>query len=140
MPTFTKIEPAAPVSKLSESVIALVSSGGIVPKGNPDHIRASNADTYAKYSISELDQFTQGEYESVHAGYDTTYANDNPNRVVPLDALRQIEKEGTIDKLYDYYYVTVGNLTTVSNAQGFGTEIGTELKRNGVDGVILTAT
>ena len=140
MPTFAKIEPAAPVSKLSEAVIALVTSGGIVPKGNPGHIRAANADTYAKYSIAELDSFDPGEYESFHAGYDGTYANENPNRVAPLDALRQIEREGTIGKLYDDYYVTVGNLTTVSNAKRFGAEIGSELKRDGVDGVILTAT
>jgi glycine reductase len=140
LPTYDKIQPAPPVSKLNKSNIALVSSGGIVPKGNPDHIKSSNADTYAKYSIDKLNKFESQEYESIHAGYDTTFANENPNRVVPLDVLRQIEKNGKINKLYEYYYVTVGNLTNVSNAKKFGAKIGLELKRNNVNAVILTAT
>ena len=140
IPTFDSVEPAAPVSKLSEAIIALVTSGGIVPKGNPDHIRASNADKFAKYLIAGLDNFVSGEYESVHAGYDVVYANEDPDRVLPLDVLRQLEREGIIGKLFDYYYATVGNITSVSNAKRFGDEIGKELKRNGVDGVILTST
>jgi len=140
VPKFDSIVPAAPFSKLSEAVIALVTSGGIVPKGNPDHIRASNADKFAKYSIAGLDTFVSDEYESAHAGYDVVYANNDPNRVLPLDAVRQFEREGIIGKLFDYYYATVGNLTTVSNAMQFGYDIGNELKKSGVDGVILTST
>jgi len=140
MPTFDRVAPAAPVSKLNEVTIALVTSGGIVPKGNPDHIRSANAQRYGRYSIAGLDNLVSGQYECVHAGYDVIYANEAPDRVLPLDAMRQLEREGVIGRLFDYYYATVGNMTSVSNATRFGDEIGNELKEKGVDGVILTST
>jgi glycine reductase len=140
MPTFDRVVPAAPISKLNEATIALVTTGGIVPKGNPDHIQSSNASQFSKYSIPGLDDLVRDRYESIHAGYDTVYANEDPDRVLPLDAMRQLETEGIIGKLYDYYYATVGNLTSISNANRFGEEIGRELRENNVHGVILTST
>ncbi len=62
--------------------------------GNPDHLPAATAKFYKKYSISNLDRLIGGEYESIHAGYDPVYANENPNRVLPLDLLRELEKKG----------------------------------------------
>jgi glycine reductase len=140
LPTFDRIAPAAPVSGLKKATIALVTSGGIVPKGNPDHIRSANSDRFGKYRIAGFDNLVSGEYECVHAGYDGVYANEDPDRVLPLDAMRQLEKEGIFGRLFDDYYATVGNMTSVSNATRFGDEIGRELKANGVDGVILTST
>jgi len=54
--------------------------------------------------------------------------------------MRALEKDGTIGKLYDIYYVTVGNATSVANAQKFGKAIAEKLKAADVDGVILTST
>ena len=54
--------------------------------------------------------------------------------------MRHLEKEGVFGRLFDYYYATVGNMTSVSNATRLGHDIGSELKAHGVDGVILTAT
>ena len=51
MPKFNKIPPAAPVQDLKNATIALVCSGGIVPFGNPDHIRVSSAESYGTYDI-----------------------------------------------------------------------------------------
>ena len=48
---------------------------------------------------------------TAHGGYDQTYANEDPDRVLPVDVMRNLEKEGKIGKLYDYYYATVGNGT-----------------------------
>ena len=75
-----------------------------------------------------------------HGGYDQTYANADPDRVLPIDVLRDLEKEGKIGKLYHVFYSTVGNGTSVANARKFGTEIGSQLKAAHVDGVILTST
>ena len=75
-----------------------------------------------------------------HGGYDPTYANTDPNRVLPIDVLREMEKEGEFKKLYDYFFTTVGNGTPVANAKKFGSEIGARLKKDGVDAVILTST
>ncbi len=140
MPVFKKIPPAAPVKDIKHATIALVSSGGIVPLGNPDHIRVSSAESFGKYDISKLDDMNDKNYESVHGGYDRVWANKNPDVVVPLDIMRQLEKEGVYAKLHPYFYTTTGTGTAVSFGEKFGQEIGEELKKAGVDAAILTST
>ncbi len=139
MPVFDKVDPV-PAIDLKDATIALITSGGIVPYGNPDNIKASNASKYASYNIENVDDLKKGEYQTVHGGYDPVYANQDPDRVLPLDALKQLEKEGKFGRLYHKYYATVGNTTAVSNARKFGEGIGKELLNDGVDGVILTST
>jgi glycine/betaine/sarcosine/D-proline reductase family selenoprotein B len=137
----SELVPIAPAIKdLSSATIALVSSGGIVPSDNPDRIQSASATKWGKYDISKLDAFPSGEYKTIHAGYDPAAANEDPNRVVPLDALRQYEKEGKIGKVHDYFYTTVGTGTTQGEAARMGREIAEELVAAGVDGVILTST
>jgi glycine reductase len=60
--------------------------------------------------------------------------------VLPIDVMRQLEKEGVIGKLHDYYYVTVGNGTSVANAKKYAQEFAKELVKDGVQAVILTST
>ena len=120
--------------------IALVSSGGPVPKGNPDHIEASSASKYGKYSIAGIDDLTPENGETAHGGYDPVYANQDLDRVLPVDVLREMEKAGEIGSLHDFYYTTVGNGTAVANSKAFATEIAADLKAAGVDAVILTST
>jgi glycine reductase len=140
LPQFDKVVPAPPVKDLAKAVIALVTEGGIVPKGNPDRIEAHNASKYCKYFIGNMDDLTGEDYQTAHGGYDPVYANDDPDRVLPLDATRLLEKEGVFGKLYDHYYVTVGNVTAVASAARYGREIGERLLEDGVQGVILTST
>lgn len=140
IPHFDRVEPAQPIADLSKVTVALVTSGGIVPKGNPDRIEASSASLYGKYSIDGLDQLTADSFETAHGGYDPVYANEVPDRVVPVDALRALEKEGKIGKLFPYFYSTVGNGTAVANAKNYASEIAHELVNEGVQAVILTST
>ena len=140
MPVFDRVEPFAPVTDMKHATIALVTSGGVVPKGNPDHIEASNASHYGEYSIAGMDKLTSKDSETAHGGYDPTYCNENPNRVLPVDVLKDMEKEGVIGKLHDKYYTTVGNGTAVKSAKKFATEIAQKLKNAGVTAVILTST
>lgn len=140
MPVFDKIPPSAPIEDLSKATIAIITSGGIVPKGNPDKIRVSSAESYGIYDISSLNDLTPDNYESIHGGYDTTWANENPDVVLPLDVMRELEKDGVIGKLHEYAYCTTGTGTGVGHAERFGQEIGAKLKDSGVDGVILTST
>lgn len=138
MPVFDRVTPRPAVKDMAHATIALVTSGGIVPNGNPDHIASSSAQNYGEYDIDGV-MTLKGAYESAHGGYDRTYANEDANRVLPVDVLRDLEKEGKIGKLYRYYYSTVGNGTGVANAKRFGTEIGQKLHGK-VDAVILTST
>lgn len=140
MPIFDRVEPHAPIKDMAHATIALVTSGGVVPKGNPDHIEASNASHYGEYSIAGMDKLSSADSETAHGGYDPTYCNENPNRVLPVDVLRDMEKEGKIGKLFDTYYTTVGNGTAVKSAKKFASEIAQKLVAGGVQAVILTST
>lgn len=140
MPVYNKITPAEPIDNIKDAKIALITTGGIVPFGNPDHLPAATAKFYKKYLIKDTDKLDGGKYESVHAGYDPVYANHNPNLVLPLDILKKLEQKKEIGSLYDYYFVTTGNSTSVLDATRMGKEIAAELADAKVDGVILTST
>lgn len=140
MPEFDNVAPATAISDLSKAKIALVTSGGIVPKSNPDRIESSSASKYGTYSIESVDTLTADSYETAHGGYDPSYANQDPNRVLPLDIVREMEKEGVIGSLHNYFYTTVGNGTAVANAKKYAAEIAQKLLADGVDAVILTST
>ena len=140
MPVFDRVAPLPPVARMSEVTLALITSGGIVPKGNPDRVESSSATRYGKYDISALQQLTAESHETAHGGYDPTYANEDPNRVLPLDVVKDLEREGMIGKLYPYYYATVGNGTSVARAEQFAREIAKDLKSSGVQAVIITST
>ncbi len=140
MPVFDRVDPRPAVKDMSKAKVALVTSGGIVPFGNPDHIAASSAQNFGEYDIDGVMDLKEGEYQTAHGGYDQTYANQDADRVLPVDVLRDLEKEGRIGKLHNLFYATVGNGTAVANAKKFGQEIAQRLKRDGVDAVILTST
>ena len=88
MPNFDRVEPNPAVKDLAHAKIALVTSGGIVPKGNPDHIESSSASHYGEYDITGVTDLTEETYETAHGGYDPVYANEDPDRVLPVDVLR----------------------------------------------------
>ena len=140
MPDFDKVAPNPAVKDITKAKIAIVTSGGIVPKNNPDHIEASSAQKYGKYDIDGVMDLTEEAYETAHGGYDPVYANQDSDRVIPVDILREFEKEGKIGELHRYFYTTVGNGTSVANSKAFAEEFSKELVADGVDAVILTST
>ena len=140
MPAFDRVAPNPPIKDLSKATIALVTSGGIVPKGNPDHIESSSASKFGEYDITGVTDLTADTYETAHGGYDPVYANADADRVLPVDVMRDLEKEGVIGKLHNKYYATVGNGTAVASAKAYAAEIAKRLIADGVDAVILTST
>ncbi len=140
MPSFDRVPPIPAIKDITKANIAIVTSGGIVPKGNPDHIESSSASKYGSYNIEGVDDLTAETYETAHGGYDPVYANEDADRVIPVDVLRQYEKEGKIGKLHEWFYSTVGNGTAVASAKKFAVEIAEKLLSHEVDAVILTST
>ena len=140
MPSFDRVAPNPAIKDLSKATIALCTSGGIVPKGNPDHIESSSASHYGEYSLDGFDKLSSADHETAHGGYDPVYANEDPNRVLPVDVMREFEREGKIGKLHNLYYATVGNGTAVASAKAFAAEYAQKLKKAGVDAVIMTST
>lgn len=137
---YEKVNPAPPLKDLKKAKIALCTTGGIVPYGNPDHMYAATAKFWKKYDLKGKDGLNKGEFESVHAGYDPVYANENPNRVAPYSALKKLEANGEIGEIYPYLLTTTGNSTSVADATRMGQEIASDLISAGVNGVILTST
>jgi glycine reductase len=140
MPVFDRVAPGPAVKDMTKARIALVSSGGPVPKGNPDRIESSSASKYGKYSLVDIIDFTADNGETAHGGYDPVYANLDLDRVLPVDVLKEMVAAGKVGSLHDYWYATVGNGTSVANSKAFATEIAQELLRDDVDCVILTST
>ena len=140
MPMFDRVDPQPAVKDMAHATIALVTSGGICPKGNPDHIEASSASKFGEYDITGVMNLTSETYCTAHGGYDATYADQDADRVLPVDVLRDLEREGVIGKLHNKFYATVGNGTSVANAKKFGAEIVNRLVNDGVTAVILTST
>ena len=140
MPVFDNVAPAAAVKDMGKIKVALVTSGGIVPKNNPDRIESSSASKFGKYDIEGCIDLTDATHETAHGGYDPVYANRDADRVLPVDVLIDLQKEGVIGSLHKYYYATVGNGTSVASAKAFAAQIARELIDDDVKAVILTST
>ena len=120
MPKFDRVPPAEAIKDMSKATIAIVTSGGIVPLDNPDHIESSNATKFGWYPIEGMEKMSKDDYTTIHGGYDRQFVMEDPNLVIPLDVLRKKEKDGEIGKL--------------------GTDIGKKLVEDHVDAVILVST
>src|SRR5258706_2363834 len=128
------------LGSLKDATVALVTEGGLVPAGNPDHLESSRGSKNFKYSLHGRDDLKQGEFQAMHTGYDTAKVDQDPDRIVPLDAMRELEKTQRIKKLHDHYFVTTGTGAMPSKMAELGTGIADELVNAGVNAVLLTAT
>jgi len=125
LPAFDEVASARLLRRLDQTCVALVTTGGIVPRGNPDRIESRRATRWAKYLIAGLDRLAPEAFECIHGGFDGQYANADPNRVVPLDVLRELERSGVIGSLASHYYVTTGNAGPLDRARQFGRRLPT---------------
>ena len=139
-PRYDRVESAPGIKDLRSATIALVTDGGLVPKGNPDRIEAKAATRFGSYSLKGKDRLDPGDYEVNHVGYTPVFVLQDPDRLVPVDVMRDLEREGVIGKLYEKFYATTGAVNIVENIKKMGEAIAQELKREGVSGVILTST
>jgi glycine reductase len=135
-----RVRPAAPVADLARARIAMVTTGGLVRKGNPDRQVAANASRYHRHSVKDLEALTPEEWEAYHAGYFNHIVNRNPNYILPLSFLRDLEGKGRIGRMHEWMYALPGVSTPVAMARQLGRSIGEDLREARVDGVLLVAT
>src|SRR5215470_14107192 len=142
MEVWDDVSPAPALSQINERKLAVVTTSGVVPWGNPDRFKTYRNTHWQKYNIAEVKELEPGKWEAVHGGYNVAYMNKNPHYGVPLDALRSLEAEGKIGrgKLYPAYYVIPGNQGSPAVMRRVGQEIGSDLKNEGVEGVLFVAT
>ncbi len=138
--TFEAIAPPPPLADLANIRCAVVTESGLVPSGNPDRLPSAASTHWAVYSIADMPRLLPGEWDAVHGGYDNTAALADPNRVVPIDALRELEREGRIGQVLDTLFVTVGNMGALNAMKRIGAEIAADLQQREVEAVIVPAT
>ena len=86
---YDRVTPAPPVRDLSRSLIGIVVSTGIVPRGNPDHLPGARALAAGRYSIDGLGSLDVARWESAHGGFNTKILNTrSPDYALPLGTLR----------------------------------------------------
>lgn len=140
LPRADAVPPAPPLDDPGKETLAVVTTGGIVPRGNPDRLESRRATRWLRYSIAGLADLSPEEFECIHGGFDGTEANADPDRVVPVDALRALEATREIGRVHDWLYITTGNAAPLDRARTFGRELADELRRQRIRAVVFTAT
>jgi glycine reductase len=135
-----RVVPAPPLPDPSSASIALITTGGLIRKGNPDHMTSSNARRYLRFDVGDLAELTNDQFEAYHAGYYNSIASVDPNYILPLRYARMLEDEGTIGKVHPRIYALPGVSTPVAWARRLGAEIAQELHQADVGGALLVAT
>jgi glycine reductase complex component B subunit gamma len=134
---FERVPVPPPIKDPSKCGIALVTDGGLVPKGNPDRLATRSCLKWGGYDIEAVFR----EYEVAHAGYFNDHVLERPDRLVPVDAMRDLVEEGKIGKLNRTFFSTCGNSTVAKRCAEMGDEMADQMrKEGGVDAVILTST
>ena len=138
---YDQVEAPSPLGDLRDVSVALVTTAGIVPRGNPDGQSHSLPRRWLSYSIDGINALTVEGWESVHTGFKGHIYNTlNPNYALPLPALRGLEASGEIGRLHSRFYSVVGGACPVSDARRMGGEIAQELTDSDVKAVILEST
>jgi glycine reductase complex component B subunit gamma len=135
-----RVAPAQPIAELSTATIALVTTGGLVRKGNPDKQVSANATRYFRHDVSELESLSGKDWEAYHAGYFNHIVNRNPNYILPLSFMRDLQRKGEIGGIYPHIYALPGVSTPVAQARRMGADIARELQEARVSGCLLVAT
>ena len=135
-----RVPPAPPIEDIGDARIALITTGGLIPRGNPERQLAGNPDRYFRYSVEGRAQLDRADWEAFHSGYFNGIASDNPNYVLPLGPMRTLERGGEIGGVHPWIFTLPGVGTPVVKAQRLGSEIAEELVEGGVDGCLLVAT
>lgn len=139
MPEFSKVPIASPVKDLSKAKIALLTTCGPVPVGNPDHIEAHTASKWCTYHVDDFGGPDMKKIDIAHGGFSPIAATNNGNRIIPVDAAISLAEENYIGEVCEEIYVTVGNSMPLDRAAKFGTEIAQSLIAKGISGAILTS-
>lgn len=135
-----RVPPAPAIADLARATIAMVTTGGLVRKGNPDRQVAANATRYHRHSVKDLEALRPEDWEAYHAGYFNHIVNRNPNYILPLSFLRALERDGQIGRVHEQIYALPGVSTPVATARQLGRDIARDLQADRVDGVLLVAT
>ena len=125
---------------LREACIFFLTDGGLVPGGNPDRVAPFCGEKFYVYGLGSGDTLNAAEYEISHQGYDHTAVLGNPNRLVPVDAARNLIRRGVLGDLYPGFISVAGVMTPTRKSVQLGREIADYISACPVDAVVITST
>jgi glycine reductase complex component B subunit gamma len=138
LPVYARVAAPAPLGG-QPPLVAFVTESGLVPEGNPERMPSGWCRSWATYDIAGLSSLEPDRFDIIHGGFDTTAGNGDPNRLVPLDLLRELEQQGRI-RLCNVVYATCGNMGARGEMQRIGREIAEDLRARQVEAVIAAGT
>jgi len=118
---------------LSERCIAIVSSAGLVVRGEKP-FRGRDADYRVIPSSVRPDQLL---LSHISINLDHTGFQEDWNVVFPLDRLNELAAQGEIGSVAATHYSFMGATDPVQ-MEGYAREVAGHLKRDGVDAVLLS--
>ncbi|MGH7916174.1 MAG: glycine/sarcosine/betaine reductase selenoprotein B family protein [Candidatus Binataceae bacterium] len=129
----TDTPPWTPLKKpLSESKVALISSGGVVYRDQPRFHREDTSYRLIPKNASQAD------LDVWHFGYPTKDAKADHNCVFPLARMRELEAEGVIGELCDPAFSFMGGIYSSRRVRDeLAPKIADELRRTHVDAFYL---
>jgi glycine reductase len=139
LPKYRRVPPPPAVPADVAPRVALVTEAGLVPKGNPERMPSGWCRVWAKYDVKGTSDLTGDAFEIVHGGFDTSASNEDPDRQIPLDMLRELEKSGAVHAC-DLLYSTCGNMGSMGDMQRIGLEMAEDMRRVGVEAAIVGST
>ena len=140
LPEYHRVAPSYLPSPLEDLTLAIVTEAGVVPKGNPDRLESARSRRWLTYPHDDLDGLSADSHETIHGGFDNAPICADPNRAIPLDVLREFERDGVFGRLYERYYVTTGMTMAIADAERIGREIAADLIGKQIQAAILTST
>jgi betaine reductase len=139
LPKYRRVAAPSPLAEGVVPLVALVTEAGLVPKGNPERMPAGWCRVWAKYDVTGVNDLTGDSYEVIHGGFDTSASNEDPDRQIPLDMLRELEAAGTV-RAYDGLYSTNGNMGSIGEMERIGLEMAEDMHAMGVEAAIVGST
>jgi glycine reductase len=136
---FEPVPPAPALTNLKAARVGVITTSGLVPRGNPDRFKMFNATEWRRYDLPDEPTLHGADWEVIHGGFNTAYAQANPNLVLPLDALRQLAGR-VYGELDSHFYTITGVGTSLKTAKQAGKEIAALMRESRVDAALLVAT
>jgi glycine reductase len=135
-----RVSPARAVASVARARLGLVTTGGLVRKGNPERAVSRMATRFHRHSVAELESLSGRDWEAFHGGYFNHIVNTNPNYILPLSFLRHLEKRGMVGSIFEWIYALPGVGTSVAASRVLGRDIARDLTDGGVHAALLVST
>jgi glycine reductase len=131
---------APPVMDLRQTRLALISTAGLVPRGNPDRMPALRSSRHFVYRLDPDALLGSDAWESVHAGYNTEEVNRNPNYGLPWKAASDALAGQRVQSLFPGFFSLTGVWTQEPESKTIAANILDDLNAEGLNAAVLVAT